>query len=78
LATPKDIDYLVSLVHELRTLPSEEEWVEFKRNRADPQEIGEYIWALSNSAALVRKSSAYVVWGVEDGIHDLVGTTFKP
>jgi hypothetical protein len=44
--------YLAGLLHELRKLPNETEWVEFKANYADPQEIGEYISALSNAAAL--------------------------
>ena len=48
-------EYLKSLVNELRKLPSEIEWVEFKCNNKDPQMIGEYISALSNSAALCGK-----------------------
>ena len=71
-------DFLVSLVHELRSLPGETEWVEFKLNLAQPQEIGEYISALANSAALVGKAFGYLVWGVSDGEHELVGTTFLP
>ena len=39
-------------VKSLLFLPKETEWVEFKLNQSDPQEIGEYISALSNSAAL--------------------------
>lgn len=34
--------------------------------------------ALANAAALEGKASAYLVWGVENGTHDLVGTTFDP
>ena len=33
-------DYLKKLVDELRALPHETEWVEFKRNYVDHQEIG--------------------------------------
>jgi len=71
-------DYLASLVHELRKLPAETPWVEFKHNNADPAMIGERISALGNSAALEGKSNAYLVWGVEDGSHRLVGTAFDP
>ncbi|MDD3888838.1 MAG: hypothetical protein PHT79_09365 [Syntrophomonadaceae bacterium] len=39
---------LERLLDELRALPHETEWVEFKQDRYDPQEIGEYISALSN------------------------------
>jgi hypothetical protein len=34
-------EYLVTLVRELVQLPSEAEWVEFKRGNDDPREIGE-------------------------------------
>lgn len=71
-------DYLLSLLRELASLPGETEWVEFKHNNADPQQIGEYISALANSAALLGKQSAYLVWGIEDEQHEVVGTTFKP
>lgn len=47
-----DHDYLVGLLRELCKLPQETEWVEFKENAADPHDIGEYISALANSAAL--------------------------
>ena len=70
--------YLVSLVHELCSLPSETEWVEFKVNHTEPQAIGRYISALANTAALVGKAFAYLVWGVRDEDHALVGTMFEP
>jgi len=66
------------LVRELLRLPHETEWVEFKHNRAKAEEIGEYLSALSNSAALLEKRCAYVVWGVDDKTHDIKGTTFNP
>ena len=66
------------LVRELLNLPVETEWVEFKHNNAKPSEIGEYISALANSATLHDKTKAYVVWGIEDGAHKLLGTTFDP
>jgi hypothetical protein len=31
-------EYIVSLVHELRKLPRETEWFEFKLNLSDPEE----------------------------------------
>lgn len=66
------------LVHELLALPKETEWVEFKHNKADPPEIGEYVSALSNSAALHGKPCAYIIWGVDDATRRIVGTTFRP
>ncbi len=71
-------DYLISLVHELRKLPEETEWAEFKHNIAEADEIGEYISALSNSAALCGKASAYLIWGIDNATHNIIGTTFQP
>jgi predicted HTH transcriptional regulator len=66
------------LIEELRALPQESEWVEFKVNNSKPDEIGEYISALSNSACLENKEFGYLVYGIEDNKHSLVGTDFKP
>jgi hypothetical protein len=74
MTTGRDHDYLAGLVRELCRLPRETEWVEFKVNQSDPQPIGEYISALANAAALHGKAFAYLVWGVEDGTHAIVGT----
>ncbi len=71
-------EYLAGLVAELRKLPNETEWVEFKHNNYNPVEIGECISALSNAAALHGKTHAYMIWGIADRTHDVVGTTFQP
>lgn len=69
-------EYLRSLIRELTKLPNETEWVEFKCNNKEPQMIGEYISALSNSAALWGRSKGYMVWGIEDKDHRITGTDF--
>jgi len=74
----RDDQYWISLVHELRAIPRETGWLEFKHNNAEPQEIGEYISALANTAALEGKAHAYVLWGIDDTSHEAVGTTFDP
>ena len=56
--------------------PKESEWLEFKHNFHSNEEIGERISALSNSACLLDKSFGYLVFGVEDGTHEVLGTTF--
>lgn len=71
-------EYLKGLIDELRKLPGETGWVEFKESNSDPQEIGEYISALSNTAAQQGKTHAYMVWGLRDTTHEVVGTFFKP
>ena len=74
----RSAEYLIGLVQELRKLSSETEWAEFKANKYTSQDIGEYVSALANSAALSGKSSAYVVWGIADHDHAVVGTSFDP
>src|SRR5579872_1053874 len=58
--------------------PTETEWLEFKRNNIEPDAIGEYISALSNAACLHDKPAAYLVFGVADKAHEIVGTAFRP
>jgi ATP-dependent DNA helicase RecG len=69
---------LNQLLKSLLALAKETEWVEFKHNNDNPETIGEYLSALSNSAALHGKDSGYLVWGVEDTTHKVVGTTVQP
>ena len=78
MTSDRPADYLLSLLRELCALPVETEWVEFKVDNAEPQAIGEYISALANSAALVGKAFAYLIWGVRDDNHGVVGTSFDP
>ena len=70
-------EYLQSLVRELVKLPTETEWVEFKCNNKEPQLIGEYISALSNSAALCGRTKGYLVWGIQNDTHEIIGTEFQ-
>ncbi|NKC16760.1 MAG: transcriptional regulator [Gammaproteobacteria bacterium] len=78
MSSTRRANYLQSLLGELCALPREAEWVEFKENNFKPDDIGQYISALANAAALVGKTHAYLVWGVRDNDHTLVGTRFKP
>lgn len=72
----------VSSLHEtlesLRRLPRELGTVEFKLNQAEPDDIGQYLSALANTAALQGHDRAWLVWGVEDGSHAVTGTQFDP
>ena len=71
-------ELLSEIVHDLRKLPAEAEWVEFKHNNDNPEEIGEYISALSNSAAFFGKTNAWMVWGIDNETHAILGTSFAP
>lgn len=66
------------LVRRLVDRPTETEWIEFKENMALPSTTGERISGLANAAALHQHPRAYLVWGVRDSDHLVVGTTFDP
>ena len=63
------------LVKELCKLPKETGWVEFKHNNDDPKMIGEDISALANTATLKDRDFAYMIWGVDDTTHNILGTS---
>lgn len=67
-----------ALIDDLRALPAEATWVEFKENNANPEVIGKLVSALSNAARLADQHFGYVVWGVRDGDHAVTGTSFQP
>ena len=63
-------------VKQLINLPKERDWFEFKENWFDANGIGEYISSLSNTAALNGKEHGFLIWGVNNETHEIVGTTF--
>ena len=71
------MENLDKLVVELCKLPNETQWVEFKHNNYLPEMIGQDISALANSATLHEKSCAYMLWGVDDTTHEIIGTEFN-
>jgi ATP-dependent DNA helicase RecG len=71
-------DKYIALINRLCALPTETEWLEFKRNRYEPQVLGEYLSALANSASLAGQPRGYLLFGVDDQTHDVVGTKFDP
>lgn len=56
---------------------SESEILEYKGNNTNPDRIGKYASALANSAAMLSKQFAYMVWGISDE-KEIIGTTFYP
>lgn len=71
------MENLERLIRELLKLPTETPWVEFKHDNYTPDMIGRDISALANSAALHEKSCAYMLWGIEDNTHEIVGTNYN-
>jgi len=70
---------LLDLLTQAREADQKElEWLEFKHNNSNPEEIGQYISALANSATLHGQRTAYLIWGIEDATFRILGTDFNP
>lgn len=67
-----------SSIDRLRALPTETEWFEFKRNRLEALALGEYLSALANAACLASQPRGYIVFGIDNATHAVVGTRFDP
>ncbi len=70
---------LIKILNELRNLPSETEWCEFKtaNDNFSTNEIGKYFSALSNEANILDKNFAWVIFGIDDKTHNIVGTDYR-
>jgi len=69
---------LKTVINDIQASPKESEWVEIKENNSNHEEIGEYISALANGAAYMGLSKGYLVFGMSDKNHSIIGTTFQP
>ena len=65
------------LIKELIKLPNETECVEFKHNNFDPEMIACDISALANSATYRGRNQAYMVWGIHNETHEILGTNYN-
>ncbi len=70
---------LIHILNHLRSLPGETEVVEFKeaKNGFDFGKLGKYFSALSNEANLNHKPHAWLIFGVQDNSHQIVGSHFR-
>ncbi len=66
-------------LHQLQSLQAENEIVEFKEAKAgyDFGKLGKYFSALSNEANLMKKDGAWLVFGIENKGHEIVGSNFR-
>ena len=64
-----------SLVLELCKLTSEQTWVEFKHDNFNPEMIAKDISAIANAAVLEDREFGYMLWGVQNETHEILGTT---
>ena len=72
-------DELQVILQTLRNLNAENEVVEFKeaKNTYDFKKLGKYFSALSNEANLKGKPFAWLVFGIENKRHQIVGSSFR-
>lgn len=63
------------LLESLCALPRETGWVEFKENKFNEDSVGQYVSSLANSAMFEGRDAAYLVFGVRNENHEIVGTT---
>lgn len=68
----------IALIDELCCSREETSCVEFKHNNDNHEMIGKLCSALSNAAKVEDKKAGYVLWGIQDSNHRVVGTTFSP
>ena len=75
-----NIAELKQILLSLRNLSAENEIVEFKEAKTgyDFNKLGKYFSALSNEANLKGKPYAWLVFGVENKKHHIVGSHFRP
>lgn len=73
-----DTNQFIALLNRLRREPNETEWLEFKAGFCPAKELGEYLSALANSACFHGKPRGYLVFGIENKTHAVIGTSFDP
>lgn len=71
------MDKYLDILENLLRLQDEYEWLDFKENWFNKDEIGEYISAIANGACLCGKEYGYIIWGVKDNSRDIVGTSIN-
>ena len=66
-------------LNQLRNLQAENEIVEFKEAKSgyDFSKLGKYFSALCNEANMQKVKCAWLVFGVENNEHKIVGTNFR-
>ena len=71
---------LIKLLENFIQLPGENEVVEFKKaqNGFDTLKLGEYFSALSNEANLRQEEFAWLLFGIHDKTHAILGSSYKP
>ena len=69
---------LKNILEHIVSLPAETEWLELKHNNSDPEMVGKNVSAIMNYLALTDIARGYIVWGIDDKTHEVIGTNFTP
>lgn len=75
----EDDQRLIELFSELRKLPSETEWVEFKAAKTSFsfKKLGQYFSALSNEANLKKRQQGWLIFGIHDRTRKILNTEYR-
>lgn len=70
---------LIEILNRLRAMEGETEVVEFKwaQNSFSDEDLGQYFSALSNEANLKAVEYSWLVFGVDNKTHDVLGSNYK-
>ena len=73
----KSEEELIDILRELLKNP-ENEYIEFKRaeNNFDTDKLGKYFSAMANEATLKDKQFGWIIFGVDDKTHEIIGTSY--
>ena len=71
-------DRFIALIDELAALGHELPHVEFKVDNWEPDRIGTLVSAISNSARVADEPCGFIIWGISDDDHEIIGTRFQP
>lgn len=66
-----------AFISHLCEMPSETSWFEFKVDTFNPETVGKYVSGMANAAMLARKQHAFMIWGIENNTHRIVGTNVR-
>lgn len=69
---------LKKLIREFAALETELEHVEFKTDNIKHETLAKNISAITNSILRRDYPQGYIIWGINDDKHEIVGTSFKP
>ena len=71
-------DKLVQIINYFTSQDTEKSHVEFKMNKDSPEVIAKNISGITNIMIKDNITRGYIIWGIDDKTHEIVGTKFQP